>query len=136
MSVYVMSQIKALAQATLTDTVVYPGYAPGGTRPPYAVVRPISESPAYVSLAGETGSTDQTYGVYCVGDSVLTSHTIASKVLSGFQGARVGIPHGVIPSDSVATATLTYTGALVDGLYESLVTVSVSLPVSNPTLSA
>lgn len=94
------------------------GYAKTGSKAPYVVVRPMTALPDAVAVCGQVIDWDNTFGVYCVGDSVEASYNLAKLVVSALQGKRVG-------ADSMS-CSVGYAGSLVEGRYESQVTIQLN----------
>lgn len=93
----------------------YTGNAPTGAKAPYTVTRPLTTDPGDVAVCGSAVDWDQRFSIYCVGASVEASYNLATLVLSVFNGSRLG--------GTTASAALGYSGAPVEGNYETQVTV-------------
>ena len=98
---------------------VFIGDPPSVTPLPYIVIRPIYISTDDRSLCGGAVGWNQQIGLYCVGASPEASARIALNVMRVIDGSYM--------SGSTLSTSLTYSGALVSGLYESLVNVSSTL---------
>lgn len=94
---------------------VYDGYAPTGARAPYVVTRPLFLDAEGIALDGSAVAWDYQVTAYCVGASVSASFNLAQSVIGAVQGKRV--------DDSTLSASMGYTGAQVEGQYESQVTI-------------
>lgn len=105
----------AVTNLGISGVTAYSGYAATDAKPPYAVIRPMVSLPEDLALAGNAVGWDNQQGIYCVGGSVEAANYIAKAVANGLQGARVG---GYVVSCSIG-----YSGRLIEGLYESQVTV-------------
>lgn len=111
-----MSQITDL----LDDLEVphYDGYPSTGARLPYVVNRPLLIDPINLAISGDAIDWDYQFTLYCCGGSVAASFNLAQMVMSHLQGKRVG---------SVAISTsMGYSGAQVEGHYESAVVVQLN----------
>lgn len=95
----------------------YDGFAPNGcTDKHYAVVRPMAAITADTPIAGASYDHSLTVGVYCRADGITASYNMGV--------ATVNQLNGLVLAGSMLTADLSYTGALIDGQYESAVTVT------------
>lgn len=108
-----LADIAALAENT--GYTVYRGYAGTGARPPYVVVRPMLVDWGSLAVSGDAIGWDTQFGIYCVGGSVEASFNLAQAVIRETHAKRVG--------GSTLAATMSYSGALVEGAYESQVTI-------------
>ena len=93
---------------------VYEGYPASGARLPYVVHRPLLIDVPDTAVCGDAVSWNYQHAVYCCGASVEASFNLARLVMSTLQGKRVG--------DSTLATTMGYSGALMEGRYESQVT--------------
>lgn len=109
-----LNDITALVTAAPTHT----GYAPTGAQVPYVVSRPLLVDNLSVALAGNAIVWDDQFSLYCCGGSVEASYNLAREVMDELQGARVG--------GTTLKTSMGYIGALVEGLYESQVTVQIN----------
>lgn len=107
-----MSDITTLLTGTIT---CYDGYAPTGAKPPYVVNRPLVIDHVNLAIAGNAIDWDHQFTLYCCAGSVEASLNLAKAVIAKLQGARV--------EGSTLAASMGYSGALVEGQYESQVTV-------------
>lgn len=94
----------------------YAGLAVTSARAPYSVVRPVYLTGDTYPLNGPAITYDNTIGVYCVGASVEASDNLAKQVCQKLDGATL--------QGAQAKATISYTGALTNGLYESMISVT------------
>jgi len=94
----------------------YIGYAHNNARLPYGVVRPVALVPDQVPLSGASWSRSVTIGVYCRAGSVEASFNMALSAIASLDGLAI--------AGTEATASMGYSGAVVEGAYESMVTVS------------
>lgn len=94
---------------------VYVGYAPSHAKLPYVVLRPLLVDPTDVAINGDAIDCDNQATAYAAGASVEASFNLARGVMSVLQGARIG---GYVLGTSMG-----YSGALVEGHYESQVTI-------------
>lgn len=90
------------------------GYPHTGVRPPYIVVRPLSSTTETQSLEGTMVWSGE-YAVYCVADTVWGSANLAMDAKKLLDGVYI--------DGTTLTASMSYTGSPVQGLYESLVTI-------------
>lgn len=95
---------------------VYKGYAPNNAKPPHAVLRPVYLGDGPVPLSGPQLAYPATIGVYCRGASVEASFNMAVAAIKALDGLAM--------RGTQAVASMGYTGAVVDGAYESQVTVT------------
>lgn len=98
---------------------IYEGYAATGAKLPYIVHRPSLIDVVSSSIGGESLVWDFSHAIYCCAESVEASFNLAKLVLTTIQGVRLG--------DTVAAASLSYTGARVEGWYETLVTIQLEI---------
>lgn len=108
-----LSEIKTLLQAAGLTT--HTGYAPTGAKPPYCVARPMISLPETEAITGAVIGWDSNFAVYCVAGSVGASYNLGRRAVAALQGTRAG---GTTLSCSVG-----YTGAQVEGRYETQITV-------------
>ena len=90
------------------------GYPHTGVRSPYIVVRPLSSTAEAQSLESTMVWSGE-YAVYCVADTVWGSANLAMDVKKLLDGVYI--------DGTTLTASTSYTGSPVQGLYESLVTI-------------
>lgn len=112
----IFNDIQAVAQAA--NLTVYPGYAPTGATLPYTVHRPLVLNDDVVALAGNAVLWDHQTTLYACGASVEASYNLAVELIRALQGARVG--------GTTLSTSMGYTGAQVEGHYESQVTVQLN----------
>jgi len=96
----------------------FEGYPPTGAQLPYAVQRPLLVDYVDLAIAGNAINWDFQFTVYCCGASVAASFNLALAVVQRLHGARVG--------GNVLKATIGYSGAQVEGHYESQVTIQLN----------
>ena len=94
------------------------GYAPTGAVVPYVVGRPLWYDDAEVALAGNAFDWDVQFSLYCAGGSVEASYNLALQTMKDLQGKRVG--------GTTLSTSMGYSGAQVEGHYESQVTVKLN----------
>lgn len=101
----------------VVDADNFVGYASSGQELPYTCLRPLAYGHEFddMALDGQPFAWDQQYSVYCAAASVEAAHNLALAVMATLQGARVG--------DTTLDTSMGYTGAQVEGHYESQVTV-------------
>lgn len=103
----------------ITVTAAYPGYAPTGTKLPYVAARPLLVDPEEdIAITGDGIAWDYQFSLYCCAGSVEAAFNLAVAVMADLQGARVG--------GSTLSCSMGYDGALVEGHYESQVTVQIN----------
>lgn len=112
----IMDEIKTLVLAE--GITFHTGYAPTGARPPYAVHRPLFLDDITIALSGDAVDWDYQTSIYACGASVEASFNLAVSIMRALQGARV--------SDTTLSTSMGYTGAQVEGHYESQVTVQLN----------
>ncbi|QXO14483.1 tail terminator [Microbacterium phage Jenos] len=103
--------------STVVETLEVPcynGYAPTNAKAPYVVNRPLTVDHEETGLDGSAFVWDNQFTLYCMGGSVEASFNLAKEVVRVLQGARVD---GYVIDTSIG-----YTGAAVEGQYESEVT--------------
>lgn len=94
------------------------GYAPTGTQLPYVVSRPLLVDDLAVAVNGDAIDWDFQFSLYCCATSVEASFNLALMVMNDLQGQRVG--------GTTLSTSMGYTGAQVEGHYESQVTVQLN----------
>ena len=99
----------------LTSAPVYIGYAASGAQAPFAVLRPIIINPIDIAISGAQIDWDGQYGLYCAAESVEASYNLALLMMRQLAGKR--LPGGV------ATVSMGYGPSLLEGLYETQVTI-------------
>lgn len=106
----------------ITDLVTvapsHEGYPPTGAKVPYVVSRPLILDDLAVSVAGEAIDWDAQFTLYCCGGSVEASYNLAVAVMGELQGKRVG--------GTTLSTSMGYSGAQVEGHYESAVVVQLN----------
>jgi hypothetical protein len=110
----ILSDINAL----FTAVPVHTGYAPTGSKLPYVVNRPLVVDQLEEAVSGDSLGVDFQTSLYCCGDSVEASFNLALAVAGTLQGSRVG--------GTTLSASIGYSGAPVEGHYESQVTVQLN----------
>lgn len=102
----------------VTEVDSYTGYAPTGATLPYVVHRPLLVDIVDVAIGGEAVDWDYQTSLYCCAGSVEASFNLALAVINQLQGQRVG--------GTTISASMGYNGAIVEGHYESQVTVQLN----------
>jgi hypothetical protein len=102
----------------VTSAPCHSGYAPTGAQLPYAVHRPLVLDGSSVAVDGSAFMWDYQSTIYACGASVEASFNLAVAIMAELQGARV--------SGSTLTTSMGYSGAQVEGHYESQVTVQLN----------
>lgn len=108
-----MRQITTAAQAV--GVPVYEGYAPSNAKLPYVVNRPLLVTAEDPVLCGSALDWDTQFTLYACAGGVEASYNLAVSLMQALQGQRVG--------DSTLSVSMGYSGAQVEGHYESQVTV-------------
>ncbi|QKN87713.1 hypothetical protein IXEL_12 [Microbacterium phage Ixel] len=111
-----MDDIKSLAEAA--SLTVHNGYAPTGAHVPYTVQRPIIMAENERAVAGNGISWDQQMGLYACGASVEASYNLALDLMRAIDGKPSG--------GSTLSTSMGYSGAQVEGHYETQVTVQLT----------
>ena len=96
---------------------VYRGYPMSGARLPYVVCRPLLVDVSDLVMGGDAVAWNLQFAIYCCGESVEASFNLAKIVMGTLQGKRVG--------GSSLTTSMGYSGAFIEGHYESQVTTQV-----------
>lgn len=94
---------------------VYSGYPDSGAMLPYIVHRPLLMDVQDAAICGDAISWDSQQAVYCCGGSVEAANNLSLLVMGALQGHRL--------SGSTLATSMSYSGAIVEGHYESQVTV-------------
>jgi len=98
------------------DAVI--GYPATGQELPYVVARPLTAGTETESVNGKAIDWDFQFSLYCAAASVEASFNLAVMVMAELQGARVG--------NTTLSTSMGYSGAQVEGHYESQVTVQLN----------
>lgn len=110
-----LEDITAKAQELLPASRVIEGYAPTGASVPYYVHRPLFIGDDNVALNGEVFDWDHQTTFYCCAASPTASYNMALDLMRVLTGASV--------AGTTLITSMGYTGAQVEGHYESQVTV-------------
>lgn len=102
----------------ITVAPAHEGYPPTGAKVPYVVTRPLILDDLAVSVAGEAIDWDAQFTLYCCAASVEACYNLAVLVMGELQGARVG--------GTTLSTSMGYSGAQVEGHYESAVVVQLN----------
>jgi hypothetical protein len=114
--VSILDDIESLVEgASLT---IYTGYAPTGATLPYAVQRPLYVDDVEQALSGDAVDWDMQISLYACAGSVEASFNFAMQLMTLLQGARAG--------GTTLSTSMGYSGAPVEGHYESQVTVQLN----------
>ncbi|QKY80249.1 tail terminator [Microbacterium phage Leafus] len=111
-----MSDIGGLIQAA--GLPYYEGYAPSNAKVPYVVNRPLIIDHEDVALNGDALAWDNQFALYCAAGSVAASLNLAKEVILALQGKYVG--------GSTLDTSMGYSGAQVEGHYETQVTAQIN----------
>lgn len=111
----IFTEVNALVQPVIP---VHTGYAPTGAKLPYVVHRPLVLDSGDIALDGSALGWSHQTSMYVCADSVEASYNVAVAVMKALQGARV--------AGTTLTTSMGYTGAMVEGHYESQVTVQLN----------
>lgn len=112
-----IDDLKQKLQPELQGARVFNGAAATGAQAPYVVLRGISTTPDTLTLEAQPMAWGYVWGAYCVGSSPEASYNLAVAAVQALQGRWAG--------DSLLSCEVAYTGLRVEGLYESLVQISV-----------
>lgn len=104
--------------ALVTAAPCVEGYPGTGLQLPYVVNRPLYIDDSTVSVNGKAIDWDFQFSLYCAGASVEASFNLAVTVMAELQGQRVG--------GTTLSTSMGYSGAQVEGHYESQVTVQLN----------
>lgn len=96
----------------------YIGYAPSGAELPYTVTRPLYIDDEAVAVDGSAINWDYQITLYACGASVEASFNLAVLLMNTLQGAYIG--------GTTLSTSMGYIGAMVEGHYESQVTVQLN----------
>ena len=102
----------------ITVAPAHEGYAPSGAKLPYVVNRPLIAGVPEMAITGDGLNWDFQFSLYCCGASVAASYNLAVAVMGDLQGKRVG--------GTTLSTSMGYSGAPVEGHYESQVTVQLN----------
>lgn len=94
------------------------GYPDTGTKLPYVAIRPLLIDQVSVAIAGNTIDWDYQFTIYACAGSVEAAHNLAVSVMQTLDGKLFG--------NSTLSTSMGYTGAQVEGHYESQVTVQLN----------
>jgi hypothetical protein len=111
-----LSDIRPLVEAI--GVAVFDGYARSGAKVPYVVQRPMLINYENLALNGSAIDWDNQFNLYACGGSVEASFNLAKEVIAAVHGERVG--------GSTLAASMGYSGAPVEGHYETEVTVQIN----------
>lgn len=105
--------------ALVAAAPAYVGQAPTGSEAPYVVSAPlVYQDGAPRALSGDSMGWDTQFSLYCAGASVEASFNLALMVMRDLDGKRLG--------GSTITTSVGYTGAPVEGHYETQVTAQIN----------
>lgn len=114
-----MSILEGISSAAqVAGITIHTGYAPTGATLPYVVHRPLIIDAVELAVSGDALDWDYQTTLYACAGSVESSFNLAVALMQALQGARVG-------STTVSTS-MGYSGATVEGHYESQVTVQLN----------
>lgn len=102
----------------VTVEPTFPGYAPTGQALPYVVGRHLYFGDPVRNLDGSGSGWDTQYSLYCVAASSEASGNLAIMVMQELDGKRV--------AGTTLSTSMGYVGAVVEGAYESQVTVQLN----------
>lgn len=94
------------------------GYPRTGQRTPFIVTRPLIVDDLELAIAGNALDWDFQHSFYCAGGSVEASYNLAVDLMRDLQGKRV--------AGTTLSTSMGYVGAVVEGHYESQVTVQLN----------
>ncbi|QKY80312.1 tail terminator [Microbacterium phage Mercedes] len=97
----------------------FKGYAATGAKAPFVVSRPLlAQDEVDRALSGDPIAWDTQFSLYCAGSSVEASYNVAIGVMQDLDGKWVG--------GTTLSTSMGYIGAVVEGHYESQVTVQLN----------
>ena len=96
----------------------FDGYPASDTMLPYVANRPLIADYTDLALNGDAIAWDTQFTLYCAAGSVTASYNLAIAVIGAVHGKRVG--------NTTLAASMGYSGAQVEGHYESQVTVQLN----------
>jgi hypothetical protein len=111
-----LQDINTLVEAE--GLTIWTGYAPSGARLPYSVHRPLFVGGDVIAVTGEVIDWDHQTTIYCCAESVEASYNLALAVMRSLQNKRV--------AGTTLSTSMGYSGAQVEGHYESQVTVQLN----------
>lgn len=112
----VLTDINSLI--TSASLSVFTGYPPTGAKLPYTVHRPLILDTVTEAINGDALDWDYQTTLYACASSVEASFNLAVLLMRALQGARVG--------NTTLSTSMGYSGAVVEGHYESQVTVQLN----------
>ncbi|QDF15740.1 tail terminator [Microbacterium phage Finny] len=113
-----LQSLKATLEAALAGQAeVVVGFPKSNAKAPFVAIRPLTliEGDEGTAITGDFMTLDDQTSAYCAGASVEASYNLALLVMGACQATRV--------DGYVLTTSMGYSGALVEGLYESQVTI-------------
>jgi hypothetical protein len=110
------SDIQAIVEQG--NFTVYSGYAPTGAKLPYTVHRPLVLNEEASSVAGVVIDWDYQSTLYACAESVEASWNLAVALMQALSGKPAG--------GTTLSTSMGYSGAPVEGHYESQVTVQLN----------
>ena len=102
----------------VTAAPLYAGYPATGAKLPFIASRPLIMSNLAEAISGDGLNWDEQFSLYCAAGSVEASFNLALAVMAELQGKRVG--------GTTLSTSMGYSGAPVEGHYESQVTVQLN----------
>jgi len=112
----ILTEVSDIIKAS--NLAVYNGYPTTGATLPYTVHRPLIIDVDDLALSGDTLGWDYQTALYACGASVEASFNLALLLMRTLQGQRVG--------GTVISTSMGYSGAQVEGHYESQVTIQLN----------
>lgn len=112
----VFEEITEVAEAA--NLIVHKGYAPTWAGLPYTVHRPLTLDPEALAISGNALGWNSQTVLYACAESVEASFNLALELMRALQGARV--------ANTTLSTSMGYVGAMVEGHYESSVTVQLN----------
>lgn len=113
-----LADITAKAQELLPESDIIEGYPRTASTVPYYVHRPLFVGDDELALNGEALSWDHQTTFYCCAASPTASYNMAMDLMRVLQGSRV--------AGTTLSTSMGYSGAQVEGHYESQVTVQLN----------
>lgn len=113
-----LSELITVASSVVPDMDVYSGYPATSALPPYVTLKPLTMTPTDIAICGDATAWDSQFTASCTARSAEAADNLARDLAQSLQGRPLA---GCTLACSVA-----YSGALVEGLYESLVTIQIN----------
>lgn len=113
-----MQDLRTVYETSPSLPTLYDGEAGTGARLPYTVSRPLYLDDTDLAVSGDSVAWDQQFTLYACGGSVEASFNSAMSIISHLQGQYV--------AGCTLACSMGYSGAQVEGHYESQITVQIN----------